>query len=282
MFGSLPTGVKRGLPWQTLLFRPQKDHPGAGKPAEGPRRGSIYPPDHLLLDLFWMPVVEPYAISEPFSTAGKVNLNYQLLPFTHIERSTGVRAVLKSEEMLAVPLKWAGHYKRGTIPANDKAPGLRRLIDIDETLGQFEDRFRYGGVFRTASEICDVHLVPDGFDLEDMEKDFWKDHALTGDNSRERPYANIYPRLTAKSNTFRVHYLAQILRKAPQSDPSGFDPLLDTAVAEYRGSTLIERFIDPNNPEIPDYAAGDVSSTDNPTLEKFYQIRVVQSRRFAP
>ena len=49
--------------------------------------GGENPPDHLFLDLFWMQVVEPYAISEPFSTAGKVNLNYQMLPFRNIRRA---------------------------------------------------------------------------------------------------------------------------------------------------------------------------------------------------
>jgi hypothetical protein len=68
MLGSLPTGVVSGQPWQTLLFRP----------AQAAHKGMSAPRDHLLLDLFWMPVAEPYAISEPFSTAGKVNLNYQI------------------------------------------------------------------------------------------------------------------------------------------------------------------------------------------------------------
>ncbi len=73
MFGSLPTGVQAGVPWRTLLFRPQSGHYGATSP-----------PDHLWLDLFWMPVVQPYAISDRFSTAGKINMNYQILPFTYM------------------------------------------------------------------------------------------------------------------------------------------------------------------------------------------------------
>ena len=56
-----------------------------------------------MLDLFTMPVVEPYAISEPFSTAGKINMNYQIVPFTYIDRSTGVKAVLNSELIARVP-----------------------------------------------------------------------------------------------------------------------------------------------------------------------------------
>ena len=69
MFGSLPTQTLDGRPWQTLLFRP------AAEPVATPHPGSLPPHDHYLLDFFHMPIVEPYAISEPFSTAGKVNLD---------------------------------------------------------------------------------------------------------------------------------------------------------------------------------------------------------------
>ncbi|MFZ4779726.1 MAG: hypothetical protein ACOYM3_30575, partial [Terrimicrobiaceae bacterium] len=101
MLGSLSTGVKAGVPWKTLLFRPQTSHPSY----------STTIPDHLLMDLFWMPVVEPYAISDRFSTAGKINMNYQILPFTYIERSTGMRAVLKAERLAAIPNTLANTYK---------------------------------------------------------------------------------------------------------------------------------------------------------------------------
>ncbi|NNE92213.1 MAG: Verru_Chthon cassette protein A [Verrucomicrobiales bacterium] len=201
MFGSLPTGVKRGLPWQTLLFRPQEDHPGGPKPDSGENRGSIHPPDHLMLDLFWMPVVEPYAVSEPFSTAGKINLNYRMLPFSHIKRATGLHGVLKSEELLGIPLQLSRNYKSPRIP--DDRWDIRHPIDVEETLRQFEERFDQGQVFKTASEICEVHLVPDkGKDrssrwegkagtadvtLEDMRDDYWEKHAMTGDNSRGVP-----------------------------------------------------------------------------------------------
>jgi hypothetical protein len=54
-------------------------------------------PDHLMLDLFWMPAVEPYAISDSFSTAGKINLNYQIQPFTYIDRNTALVCLMKPE-----------------------------------------------------------------------------------------------------------------------------------------------------------------------------------------
>ncbi len=98
-FGSLPTGVKRGLPWQTLLFRPAKEYFPGGK--SHPGGADSGPPDHLLLDLFWMPVVEPYPISEPFATAGKINLNAQIVPFTNVKRYTGLRAIMQSVKITA-------------------------------------------------------------------------------------------------------------------------------------------------------------------------------------
>ena len=293
-FGSLSTHVKRDVPWRTLLFRPQEDHPNhvdlntAGTSA----------PDHLLLDLFWMPVVEPYAISEPFATAGKINLNYQILPFSHIQRSTGVRAVMKDVMLTAVPSGKGDEYKN--IEWKSSAVQLplendfRLPIEMDETLKQFEDRFDNGGVFKTASEICDIHLVPDVASAtgvtqpsgnaarvrSDM-KSFWEDHVLTGDNSREAPYNHIYPRLTTKSNSFRVHVRSQIIRKGISSDPETFDPAKDGVVSEFRGSTLVERYLDPNEPGLPDYAE-ELSEIGTESLDRFYRFRVVHSKRFEP
>ncbi|MEI6494040.1 MAG: Verru_Chthon cassette protein A, partial [Verrucomicrobiota bacterium] len=86
LFGSLPSGITplssvgatgTQAPWQTLLFCPnppaKNNHPGlavVGTVGPGPNARPPFPtaPDHLFLDNFWMPVVEPYAISEPFST----------------------------------------------------------------------------------------------------------------------------------------------------------------------------------------------------------------------
>ena len=43
----------------------------------GQHYGATDPADYLLTDLFNLPVVEPYAISEPLSTSGRINMNYQ-------------------------------------------------------------------------------------------------------------------------------------------------------------------------------------------------------------
>ena len=302
-FGSLPTGIdpaNPGLvkPWQTLLFNPHPaagaGHPGFGVPVGS--SGDVRPPyatapDHAFLDLFTMPIVEPYAISEPFSTAGKVNMNYQIVPFTYLTRSTGVRAVLKSTNMMAIPTNAANSYK---YTANNP-PDFRYTLDLDEetgTLAGFTRRFATGEIFRSASEICEISLVPDkevlgGGDppgnptYSDM-ADWWKDFQLTGDNVREVPYGHIYPRLTTKSNTFTVHVQAQSIAKANGTDPRRFVEGKDQITGEFRGSFLIERFLDPNSDSLVNAAGEPAQETDRDAMVGPYKFRVISTKKFAP
>lgn len=331
MFGSLPTGIQRDIskeePWRTLLFRPATDgidpgfkmHPGGAKQTEGPDQI----PDHLIMDLFWMPVVEPYAISEPLSTAGKINMNFQIVPFLHIDRSTALRGIFRSEMMLCIPNVWHVDYKHNSgrgrgyhwrdNPYGGKLQGkrLRSVIVDDTTLKQFTDRFDGGNkIFKSATEICEIHLIPEEVtsrlglgskgsvgsytpttDQMNSGK-YWKDHSLVGDNSRERPYTNIQTRLTTKSNTFLVHYRAQVLKQARRNDSTEYGdwrPELDTVQAEYRGSSLVERYVNPDADDITDFAseiaeipAGSDGLDKVSGLDKFYRFRVVNPRRFAP
>ncbi len=304
MFGSLPVGVMRGLPWQTLLFRPNF----GASPAHP---GSANPPDHLILDLFQMPVVEPYAISEPFSTAGKVNLNWQIAPFSYIKRSTALRGVLYPEKITAVPTSNAYLF---TLNADGKTGtgywdgsnifNYRYNIDRDATMTLFEKRFTDNAPFLTASQICEMPLVPKPEDVKadklvpasknpytttlpanstDIQvtnyvNSFWNDTKLggagTADNLRERPYTTIYPRVTVKSNTYTVHLRVQSLKKRPGSDPQTFDQTKDTVTSEYRGSFMIERFLDPN---AANFSITDANSTLGP-----YKFRVVNTKQFSP
>jgi uncharacterized protein (TIGR02600 family) len=342
MFGSLPTGVWNtggdgsgsaltgtsmtdfpSRPWQTLLFRPyiQSQLPAFG--AKNNHPGEAGPKDHLLLDMFFMPVVEPYAISEPLSVAGRVNMNYQIMPFTNIRRATGMAAVMKGEFITAIPdgdpyfsknfraqpnsqQVWDQYFDERVSPQKY----WHRPINVMETLEQFEEKFNNqltgpsaSGLFRSASQICEIHLIPDvsngtsvasGESLPPLEglsrttrptamSAFWKNHRVTGDNVKERPYSNLYARLTTRSNTFRVHVRAQVLKKARSSAANEFDSTRDSVLSEYRGSTLLERFIDPTdvaNP-IPDYAAAG-NPLNLPPLDTFYQFRVIESKRFNP
>jgi uncharacterized protein (TIGR02600 family) len=291
MFGSLPTGFQRGLNWQTLLFRRQPAHPGYAA-ANG---GFASNPDYLMLDYFWMPVVEPYAVSEPLSTAGKINMNFQIVPFTYIERSTGLYAVLKHEKVISVPAAdYNAVYKNNSVdPSLVLSPNnYRRDLRIPQTLAQFQQRFDNSDgtglfAFRTPAEICDIHLLPDNATVDLSNKaaldasmaSYWSTNSLTGDNCRERPYTTIYPRLTTKSNTYTVHFRAQALKQSPASVAGEWTEGKDIVGADFRGSAVIERYIDPNNPSIPDYAASPAAS---PTLDSFYRWRVRSREQFAP
>jgi uncharacterized protein (TIGR02600 family) len=309
MFGSLPTGVLANNPWRTLLFRPEGKNGTEAGFLRHP--GGDSPPDHLIMDLFWMPIVEPYAISEPLSTAGKVNLNFDIVPFQHIQRSTALRGVFRSELILCIPNKWHMDYKhnfgRGREyhwrdnPYGGKLQGkrLRAAIREDDTIDQFFARFDNGGdIFKSATEICEIHLIPEEVSARlnlgakgsiqsyvpkvvDMDSGkYWKDHSLVGDNSRERPYTNIQNRITTKSNTFLVHYRAQVLKQARRDDSGGYAewrPTTDTVQAEYRGSSLVERYVNPEGEDIPDFAQGNLDG-----LDAYVRYRVVNPRRFAP
>ena len=255
------------------------------------------------MDFFNMPVVEPYAISEPFSTDGKVNMNYQIVPFTYINRNSGVRAVLGTEGVTRVP-RAAAANQSGTLehpiykptgstnngPSSTAATAggtvLARLplnlSDTDGSLRQFKEKFAAWDIFRSPSEICDIYLVPQGYvwTTNAMADAAWygDEFALVGDNVRERPYANLYPRLTTKSNTFTVHYTVQTLKNPPGADPTLWNDTKGQVTGELRGSTTLERFLDPADSKIPDYAANPNAAS----LDTFYQWRVISNSTFAP
>ncbi|MDQ3622162.1 MAG: Verru_Chthon cassette protein A, partial [Verrucomicrobiota bacterium] len=284
LFGSLSSGSFTKQPWQTLLFCP---NPAAGLAHPGFGTTSL-PPDHLLLDLFQMPVVEPYAVSEPLSTAGRVNLNYQMLPFTYLHRDTAMRAVLKGSRVPVIAGN-AGNSYKGNATLQTRYP-----IDLEETLKGFEERFAdkkdspSGNTFRSASEICEMYMVPQGQKLNNMPS-YWTDVAktgLTGDNLRERPYAEIYPRITTKSNTYTVHLRVQTLRQAGNVSPTVWVEGRDQVLAEYRGSSTIERYVDPHDRDLPDYAATGTAQAGIEAgqfpIDQYYKFRVIATKRFQP
>lgn len=394
MMGSLPSRIffnnKNGTDaalggngaWTNLLFRP---HVQLGGMASHP--GQATPPDHYLLDLFWMPVVEPYAISESLSTAGKVNMNYQMLPFTHIRRATALHAVMKAEVFAALPNVDHEHSRKvrtnfgnlgssaPTFPKEQQGNGSdqaaarwHRNIAIDRfanpngngdqawwtlqasdrvqgTLRQFEERFNFSssakgkgpsgigatganeglpsnfrsGLFRSATQICEIHLIPSKVSISgarvavppvssvtestanvnvaslnsyngraDAMRSFWQNHMSTGDNTRERPYSNLYAKLTTRSNTFRVHVRAQTLKKDVRgADVNRINLGTDEVTGEFRGSFLLERYIDradlQNAGTAADFTNGDTMNENvHPPLDSYYRFRVLESKRFAP
>jgi uncharacterized protein (TIGR02600 family) len=277
-----------------------------------------------------MPIVEGYPISEPMSTAGKINMNYQIAPFTYIHRSTGIRAVMKKVCVSAVPgselinTNSDNAIKSANTDANKSGwqTQVRYGINLDErtgTLKQFEQRFEKGDLFRSASEVCDMFLVPKrmtssikpsyttsatpSFTPTTGEINFgsnavanwWKnpagnrqDYSMTADNLRETPYGHIYPRLTTKSNSYTVHVRVQTLTKNLKTPPGSFvDPkrggATDTVTGEYRGSFEIERYLDPNALKESglDLASVDPESPSQP-LGEFYKYRTISAKEFRP
>jgi uncharacterized protein (TIGR02600 family) len=369
IFGSLPVGISGSgtniltNAWKTLQFSPNPNSPNATNPVRSAAAGfnaagktitNPVLPDHLLLDFFQMPVVQPYPISDPFSMAGKVNMNYQIVPFAHINRDAAIRGVLKPVMITAVDARWGYDYKlRSTnnysdnssqmysdsavrspinsIAYNGTPSGFESTtgewyfhypIHLSNTLAQFNARFSStpgGDLFRSPSEICALWLYPAqqpttanplantnaltnwdannanitawwyGTSLSDMSA-----KSLTGDNIRERPYNYLYPRLTTKSNTYQIHYRVQSLKQTPAAHPSSWatwiDPsaggITDKILGEQRGSAMIERFIDPGDPTLPDFTtsvtSGGGRSSSVAPMDTYYRFRVFNAKEFTP
>ena len=293
-FGSLPSASQANAPWTCLLFRPNLTDPATsphlGEAGNGmvwernrttlegfkmPQMASVtgdptYPADHLWLDYFWMPMAQPVDAGSPFATQGKVNMNYQLFPYTYIKRATAMHAVLKGEEIMAIPTSAGPTYK--TFITN---PNWRHQIDAEETLTQSEETFAKGEIFMTESEICEQFLIPEGQAWDgtgESMRAFWDAHRLSGDNTLERPYAGLYSRLTTRSNAFRLHYRIQAITKGASSPPNRFDRDNDTIAEDRRGSKSIERVL--NDQDLPNYLDNRKDLASTPRAESFYQVVV--------
>jgi hypothetical protein len=159
----------------------------------------------------------------------------------------------------------------------------RRQIDTAKTIAAIDDRFQNYGTYVSESEICTIPLIPVGETAGSMNT-FWSNNALTGDNMRERPYTELYPLLTTRSDTYTVHYRVQALRKVPGTavtefvDPDGSaSGKKDQILSEYRGSTTIQRYIDPTDPSLPDFATNLSANIDD-----YYRFRILERKTFAP
>jgi hypothetical protein len=76
-----------------------------------------------------------------------------------------------------------------------------------------------------------------------------------------------------------VHWRVQILAKnRSDAGQNKWKEATDRVAGEYRGSTLIERYIEPQDSRIPDYA----TNTAAEPLDKYYRWRVVSTRPFRP
>ena len=366
ILGSLPVGISSTATniltnaWRTFQFSPNPNAVGTNgwanrcaaagyNMANGLITNSL-PPDHLILDFFQMPVVQPYPISDPFSTAGKVNMNYQIAPFAYINRDSAMRGALKSVLITAVDARWGYDYKlRSTNSYSDNTSqaysdtSLRSTnsvpynlasstnsfegqtaqyyfhypIHLNNTLAQFTNRFSQNDLFHSPSEICSLWLYPAqqpssgnplantnalvSWDANNANISSWwygtntsdlSAKSLTGGNLRQRPYSYLYPRLTTKSNTYQIHYRVQTLKQTPVAHSSDayaswVDPsaggITDKVIGEQRGSAVIERFIDPSDPSIPDFTTNVTTTTiTGASMDSYYRFRVFNAKQFMP
>ena len=200
---------------------------------------------------------------------------------------------MKATNIMAIPTD-QGHSYKYDHDLTKPPPDFRYTINLDEnagTLKGFQNRFQSGDIFRSASEICDISLVPhkrvDGQDAPGTPtyssmSSWWDTYKLTGDNVREQPYGHIYPRLTTKSNTYTVHVQAQSIQKVPGTPPDEFIDGKDQITGEYRGSFLIERYLDPNSDSLVRADGTPTNETDPDGMVGPYKFRVLSSKQFAP
>ena len=258
------------------------------------------------------PVVEPYPISEPFSTAGKVNLNYRIVPFDYIRRSTALRGALYSVRVTAVPSQSGspvgsanyGLYKIGQSSNATKLPdgsnlpltqNFRIPLNRDMTIQSFDGLYDAAvansnpnsGFFKSATQLCERWLYPNvgsnisysgpASEATTMQTWWQQNGDLTGDNEREKPYVDLYPRITTKSNTYTVHMKVQTLRQLPHPTDAGYLTWTegkDNVLAEYRGSTTIERYIDPADSRFLPATPNSINP-DTKSVEPLYRFRTV-------
>ena len=101
---------------------------------------------------------------------------------------------------------------------------------------------------------------------------------VTGDNLRESPYAQLYPRLCAQSNVYSVHYRVQLLKQARSAKPNEWDETRDHVQAERRGCCVIERHLARQTSPLPDPAT---SSTAR-SLHEAQTFRILSQTPFFP
>ena len=146
-------------------------------------------------------------------------------------------------------------------------------------------------MFESASQICDTYLVPAGYTLTAFSGTsagsgswYGSDFALVGDNVRERPYADLYSRITTKSNTFTVYFTVQELKNTPNSPPGQWNEATGTIIGEYRGSKDMERYNQQSSsmPHFLTYPSPNPVLSGTASLEPYYRWRIIEDNQFAP
>jgi hypothetical protein len=232
-----------------------------------------------------------------------------MVPFTWIERTTALHAAFKGVRIPAIPHNARETFKAQIDPASSTTSNASETlyeVDVNKTLASLRSRFTSGEAFFHPSEICNYFLFPkripgfetdydrslapppvDPANIEYAQLNEWWNgdptdprkldaFELTGDNLRESPYAQVYPRLCTRSNVFKVHYRVQLISKSRSTPANEWDVEKEKITAEQRGATVIERYLDPNDPNIPDLTGSNLA------LDEFYRYRTLTTEPFTP
>jgi hypothetical protein len=75
----------------------------------------------------------------------------------------------------------------------------------------------------------------------------------------------------------------EVLKKSPNSAADTWNDERNKVLSTYRGSTTIERYVDPRDPGLPDYATMvNLPPTGSNALPNFYKFRILGERQFNP
>ena len=74
-----------------------------------------------------------------------------------------------------------------------------------------------------------------------------------------------------------MHFRVQRIERN-SGDPEIVDFERDKVLNESRGSSVIERYVDPNDPQLPDFA----QETVDERVEDYYRFRILERREFTP
>ncbi|MEI6535488.1 MAG: hypothetical protein WCN98_09130 [Verrucomicrobiaceae bacterium] len=72
-----------------------------------------------------------------------------------------------------------------------------------------------------------------------------------------------------------MHCRVQVLKKSRSTGVAEWDEGKDGVSSEYRGSSVIERYVDANDTKLPDFVSDVTKRVDD-----FYKFRVVNTKKF--
>ena len=267
----VPGNTPKGTPYRALNFAPSTD---ASQQTAG---GTSYP-DWAMLDLFTTPAVFQALASTPpnaiqftwgGATAGRINPNVTILPFSSVSRLAPLKSALKGVQV-STSYDAAGNAITTTVDEAALATAINTYLA------------GLGRPFMLPGEICNVPEVAN----------YLYSGGNPGAKSRNDLVRQIAGNLTTRSNTFSIWAIGQVIKKAAGNTDYGVFQTGDTIVGESKWNVLLERRLDfgadgiPGNSQNPG-PDGVVGTPDDPidpvyhpamTYPLPYNYRVISAR----